>query len=344
MQVKMSHTLSRLHRIHKSMQSRFYVITHVPVLLNEAINHLLCSKSRNDVKKYYIDCTFGMGSYSDKILSTNPNTHVLAIDLDKEATSSHVHRLKSLYGNRIQCFHGNYSNLRVFVKEFAKQNYIDDNHPFIDGVVFDLGVSSMQLDDPDRGFSFRDDRSGSLDMRMDRSNESSFTASEAVNNLSVQELTNIIDQYGEDRNAKKIATAIVGYRKMYGPISTTTVLSEIIKNVTQREKNQTINPSTKTFQALRIYVNDELKHLTEAVKQCPYVLKPGGYLCVVSFHSLEDRIVKEQLKVLGAKQEPLWLPAVKKVITASTEELDHNPRARSAKLRVLHRTNAQCLG
>ncbi|KAL0482721.1 ribosomal RNA small subunit methyltransferase H [Acrasis kona] len=312
--------------------------SHVPVLLNESTNALV-QKDTNK-QKFFIDCTFGMGGYSEKILSRSTEHNVIAIDLDVKATQPHVDRLKLKYGQRFNFFHSNYSEIRSIVETFKNQNYSKfESLNFIDGVVMDLGVSSMQLDDASRGFSFRTDRDGPLDMRMDQTSSSSIAA-DIVNSLSVDQLTKIIDEFGEEKHGKRIAVAICRYREQHGPFTSTSTLTQVIKDAIPLKfhKTSTSNVATRTFQALRIFVNDELNHLSKTLKQCSQIIKTGGRLCCVSFHSLEDNIVMSSLKLKNNNNKPLWKVATKEILP-SKDEVESNPRSRTAKLRVFERTN-----
>jgi len=198
----------------------------------------------------------------------------------------------------------------------------------VDGLLADFGVSSLQLDEADRGFSFRAD--GPLDMRMDT--RQGPTAAQVVNEEDEHELANLIYEYGEERRSRRIARAIVRGR----PVATTGQLARIVASAAPAMKQDRIHPATKTFQALRIYVNRELDEIRALLEAAPKLLKPSARLAVISFHSLEDRIAKDSLRE-GARQG-IWEILTKKPVTAGEEELDRNPRARSAKLRAAERT------
>jgi 16S rRNA (cytosine1402-N4)-methyltransferase len=300
---------------------------HIPVLLKETLEYL------NPVPGgIYVDGTMGGGGHSLEIAKRiAPAGRLIGIDRDPAAIQAASERLKD-YKGLFTPVHGNY----VDVREFLKALNIDG----IDGMLMDLGVSSHQLDVTERGFSYHEDVR--LDMRMDTTQ--SFSAYEVVNEYSAQELARIIWEYGEERWAKRIARFIVESR----PITTTAELVEAIKKaVPASARRDGPHPARRTFQAIRIEVNQELSLLEDAVRNAVSVLKPGGRLCVITFHSLEDRIVKTTFRNLkdpctcppGAPvcicgKEPVIHIITRKPIVPSSEELDSNPRSRSAKLRV----------
>jgi len=285
-------------------------ILHVPVLLESTIELLQPKLGEN-----YLDLTAGYGGHASRILDITGNfAESTLVDRDDYA----IERLKSLSdkGARLIC--------TDFVS--AAKQLTDEGQKF-DLVLVDLGVSSPQLDQSDRGFSFTN--SGPLDMRMDRSQK--LTAAELVNNASVSELTRIINQYGEEPigQARSIANAIVSNR----PISTTGELADLIKQ-NHRGRWKKIHPATRTFQSLRIAVNDELKQVEDMLPVLPKLLKKGGRVGVISFHSLEDRLVKRYFKnQFDNGLEAELLPLTKKPIAGNINDV-HNPRSRSAKLRV----------
>lgn len=299
---------------------------HKSVLLNEVIS-VLAPKDGG----IYVDGTFGAGGYSKAILET-ANCQVIAIDRDPSVLSF-AQNLKEKAGERFTFISGCFSNM----KELLSSIGIDK----VDGVVLDVGVSSMQIDDPSRGFSFQKD--GVLDMRMEKQG---LSASDIVNTFKEKELADIIYEYGEERHSRKIAKAICEKRKT-APFSRTLELAELIASIMPRGK-ETIHPATRTFQALRIYVNDELNELKKALSQATNLLKSKGCLAVVSFHSLEDRIVKNFMaekalkNALVSRHLPLCETEkikeleiiTKKPILPSKEEITENPRSRSAKLRA----------
>ncbi|MFP3030844.1 MAG: 16S rRNA (cytosine(1402)-N(4))-methyltransferase RsmH [Wolbachia sp.] len=292
-------------------------MTHIPVLLKEMILQL--SPHSGGI---YVDATFGAGGYSKAILES-ADCKVYAIDRDETVTKFYDD-LNVKYPDRINLFIEKFSNIK---------NLLDSNNiKGINGIVFDVGVSSMQLDNGDRGFSFL--RDGPLNMRMD--NYSHMNASTFVNALREEEIANTIYNYGGERHSRKIARAIVNARKKK-IIKTTFELADIVRSVVFRGKSK-IDPATRTFQAIRIWVNDELGELEKGIKAASEILSENGKLIVVTFHSLEDRIVKTLFKDL-CEPGPTKIFSLlnKKMIKASAEEINANPRARSAKLRAIQR-------
>ena len=304
---------------------------HDPVLLTEVITHL----SPRDGGRY-IDGTFGRGGYTRAILDAAA-CDVMAIDRDPQAIVAGG-ALKALFGTRLTLVQGTFGDMAALAVDFAP----------IDGVVLDIGVSSPQLDDPARGFSFRQD--GPLDMRMSAYGAS---AADLVNELPEQALADIIYRYGEERRSRAVARAIVAARQE-APITGTLALAGIVRG-TVRPSKDGIDPATRTFQALRIAVNDELGELERALTAAEQLLAPGGRLVVVCFHSLEDRIVKQFFNTHGRESSGLsrHAPArlmrapakrfdilTRRPVTAGEAELARNPRARSAKLRAAARTDA----
>jgi len=283
--------------------------THIPVLLNEVMQYL---NLRSDGR--YIDATFGAGGHTRELLErTSPGGRVLAIDQDETAIAQGRIELQS-YGSRLELVKANFREIESVVSE----------HGFagLDGILADIGVSSMMLDDPDRGFSFM--REGPLDMRMDLDQQ--LTAADVLNNYSEKEIANILFNYGEERRSRQIASSIVRSR----PLSRTTDLTRAIERVLGGRRFGKIHPATRTFQALRIFVNDELRSLETFLDSSMKVLRPGGRLVLISFHSLEDRIVKNKFRAPVVPGVAL----TRKVITAALEEVDRNPRSRSARLRA----------
>ena len=298
---------------------------HKSVLLDESIEGLNVKPEGT-----YIDCTLGYAGHSGEILrKLGTEGFLFAFDQDEEAVRYSTKKLSTI-SNNFKIFHTNFKNLKEYIKE-----------P-VDGILFDLGVSSPQLDDASRGFSFH--KEATLDMRMDKRQE--LSAYDVVNEYSYDKLVNIIFTYGEEANAKSIAKGIINSR----PINTTLELADIIRTSVPESYRRKGNPARKTFQAIRIEVNNELEILEQAFNDAFDLLKPGGRLCVISFHSLEDRIVKNVFKSL-TEDNPLskHLPLVpidmkakaknitKKPIEASTLELDENNRSRSAKLRIIEK-------
>jgi 16S rRNA (cytosine1402-N4)-methyltransferase len=283
----------------------------------------------------YVDATFGAGGYSRAILATE-GTRVIAIDRDRTAIAGGFDLVDASDG-RLTLVEDRFSNLADVCTA--------QGEPLVDGVVMDVGVSSMQIDQAERGFSFRFD--GPLDMRMSQHGP---TAADVVAKASEADLANIIYIFGEERHSRSVARAIIAARKE-APIETTKQLVDIVQKVVWAKPGE-IHPATRTFQALRIFVNAELDELHTALAAAERVLKPGGRLSVVSFHSLEDRIVKnfmtERSKTGGgsrhlpevAQSRPRFSLVNKRPITAGDEELKANPRARSAKLRGAERTDA----
>ncbi|OCA06734.1 16S rRNA (cytosine(1402)-N(4))-methyltransferase RsmH [Wolbachia endosymbiont of Trichogramma pretiosum] len=292
-------------------------MTHIPVLLREMLLQL--SPHSGSI---YVDATFGAGGYSKAILES-ADCKVYAIDRDETVTKFYDD-LNVKYPDRINLFIEKFSNIK---------NILDSNSiKGINGIVFDVGVSSMQLDNGDRGFSFL--RDGPLNMRMD--NYSHMNASTFVNALREEEIANTIYNYGGEYHSRKIARAIVNARKKK-IIKTTFELADIVRSVVFRGKSK-IDPATRTFQAIRIWVNDELGELEKGIKASSEILSENGKLIVVTFHSLEDRIVKTLFKDLCEPGHTKTFSLLnKKVIKASAEEINANPRARSAKLRAIQR-------
>ena len=303
---------------------------HIPVLGEEAVAALAPRAGG-----IYIDATFGAGGYSRMILDV-PGTQVIGIDRDRTAITAGF-ALVEAAGGRLTLVEDRFSNIADVCA--------GQGHATVDGIVMDVGVSSMQLDQAERGFSFRFD--GPLDMRMGQHGPSAAdlvaTASEAV-------LANLIYILGEERQSRGIARAIVAARREE-PIVTTRRLADIVSRVVRSKPNE-IHPATRTFQALRIAVNEELDELQTALLAAEQVLKHGGRLAVVSFHSLEDRIVKTFLNACGksaggsrhlpevAQQAPSFTILTRRPVAPGEAELANNPRARSAKLRSAERTAA----
>ena len=284
-------------------------IGHVPVLLKGAIDFLAVRRGGT-----YIDATVGLGGHSLEIAKRlGAPGHLIGFDKDPKALEIARERLSHEDWPRLELLHGSFAEL-VKNQEPRATN----------GILADLGVSSLQISDAARGFSFQAD--GPLDMRMNPLSEP--TAEQVVNQIDERELADLIYEFGEERRSRRIARAIVRSR----PIRTTRQLVEVVSAAARSMKHERIHPATRTFQALRIFVNHELDDLQALLKVAPGVLKPGGRLVMISFHSLEDRIVKDALRE-GAKQG--WYRLLtKKPVTASEEEIDRNPRSRSAKMRA----------
>ena len=303
---------------------------HIPVMLNEVIK--ICSPQSSGV---YLDCTFGAGGYSKAILKFK-GTKVVALDRD--------HRVKKIADKFKEKFHSRFS---FHTKRFSDLDKISSNK--LDAVIFDLGISSMQLDDLSRGFSFKSN--SELDMSMGLNNN---TLKNIINKYDLTDLKNIFKFLGDEEDAGKIAKNII-IQRGHKSIVTTNELVEVIKKSKKKDYKKKIDASTKTFQALRIFLNQEISELIDGIIKAAKILKPGGKLIVVSFHSLEDKIIKyffknfaknysRQNKYLPEKKElnlSLFEIYKNKTFKASKEEIKTNPRARSAKLRVAIRSGAK---
>ena len=301
--------------------------SHQPVFFTETIDSL-------DIRPdgFYIDGTAGGGGHSEAILKRLTTGHLLSIDQDPDAIAACTARLSSYPGSLIR--RGNFSQM----KELAS----DCGFTQADGILMDIGVSSHQLDTPERGFSYHTD--APLDMRMSQEGP---TAADLVNTLSWQQIAEIISRYGEDKSAARIAKAIVAARET-APIETTLQLADIIREaVPAAVRREPGHPARKTFQALRIAVNGELDRLSEGLDAAFSMLRPGGRLAIITFHSLEDRMVKRRMNdwctgctcppdfpVCVCGKKPRAQLVYKKGLAPSPEELEENPRARSARLRV----------
>jgi 16S rRNA (cytosine1402-N4)-methyltransferase len=299
---------------------------HIPVLATEALQALAVRPAGT-----YVDATFGRGGHSRLILERlGPSGRLIALDRDPEAEAA----ARSIADARFSFFREKFSSLEEILKDV----------PSVDGILFDLGVSSPQLDDPRRGFSFRAD--GPLDMRMDPSTGPS--AAEWLADAKQEQITEVIRQYGEERFAKQVAAAIVAARGGE-PLLRTAQLAHLVgQAVRTREPGQ--DPATRTFQALRIYLNRELEEVSLTLPRATARLAPGGRLAVISFHSLEDRIVKRFLQAAAKPEMPRRLPLkaaempqpalrlIGKAIKPSPAEIERNPRSRSAVLRAAERT------
>ena len=292
---------------------------HIPVMIQEVLTALKPQKG-----EVYVDATFGNGGYTRAILET-ADCKVIALDRDP-TVKIRVNEFKNMYGDRFEFRAGQFGDFADLVPEK------------INGAVFDIGVSSMQLDEAERGFSFS--KEGALDMRM---SQDGISAKDIVNSYDEEALADLIYQYGEERKSRQIAKRIAEYRQNK-KIETTTELAEIIYSVIHKKFGE-IDPATRTFQALRIAVNDELGELSRGLSGAANRLQKNGRLVVVDFHSLEDRIVKNFFKENGGKrirvskyapelvQDEHLFAEVSKVIMPTSEECEKNPRARSAKLR-----------
>jgi len=303
---------------------------HQPVLLVPTIEHLLTNP-----RGCYVDCTAGGGGHTAALLERlGPDGIVIAIDRDEEVLNNTSNRLAD---SRVRFIRGDFRYLKSLLEEEGISE--------VDGIMIDLGVSSFQLDQPDRGFSFHED--ARLDMRMDRNQ--AISAWEIVNHYEPAEIVRILFQFGEERYARSIAAAIARER-ISAPIETTLELVGIIQGAVPAKYRREKHPARKTFQALRIEVNRELEAVQEVMPQAVEVLRPGGHLCIITFHSLEDRLVKNfmqhesrecicppGLPVCICNHQPRLRLITRKPVGPDTEECEENPRARSAKLRVAAR-------
>jgi 16S rRNA (cytosine1402-N4)-methyltransferase len=298
-------------------EKRFEVMSeyHKPVFLDEVVKLLTHDGARGGV---FLDGTLGGGGHSEALLKSRSDIEIIGIDQDEEAIRSASEKLKP-FGERFRSIHANFRMIKGKIPESG-----------LDGVILDLGVSSNQLDQPDRGFSFRQD--GPLDMRMDP--KQCLTAAEIVNRWDEESLANLFWEFGEERHSRRVAKIIVEDR-VKRPYRRTLELAEMIARIIGRRSGfQKIHPATRVFQALRIAVNDEMEALKEGIKSAWQALRPDGRLVVISFHSLEDRIVKHQFKE-WANQDGMLL--FKKPKEPEEEEIKSNPRARSAKLRGIQK-------
>jgi len=303
---------------------------HVPVLLDEVIAGLQPQRGG-----YFVDCTVGLGGHAAAILEKiSPPGRLLGIDADPEAIKLSQDKLSD-YGEAVTLVNDNFVNLEAICRRYHF-------HP-VDGILFDLGVSSLQLDTAERGFSFHLD--APLNMRFDPGQ--GLTASDIVNSFSEQELAKLIEKYGEERHSRRIARYIVQNR----PIATTVELASLVEQALSGKRAK-IHPATRTFMALRIAVNSELQNLELALKQTINLLRPGGRLTVISYHSLEDRIVKQFMRYAASSclcppgtvvcrcgHVPTLKLISRKVIKPTSLEIESNPRSRSAKLRIAERLN-----
>ena len=286
---------------------------HQPVLLKETLKYLNVRRG-----KKYIDATVGGGGHAVEIVKRGGN--VLGLDVDPEAIEATGLKVKS---EKLKVVQGNFKN----IEKIAKEN---DFYP-VAGILYDLGLSSFQLEHSGKGFSFQKDEP--LDMRADPSLQ--ITAADLVNGLSEKEVTKLFEKYGEESHARAIAGAIIRSR-WDKPIETSAELADIVARVVKREKK--IHPATQVFQALRIAVNDELNNLQSSLPPAFGLLEPRGRLVVISFHSLEDRIVKNFFKEVGEERGKIL---TKKPVVPTQEEVERNPRARSAKLRAIEKFEAR---
>ncbi|MBR1386501.1 MAG: 16S rRNA (cytosine(1402)-N(4))-methyltransferase RsmH [Bacilli bacterium] len=307
------------------------MIMHISVLLNESIEGL--NLKENGI---YVDCTLGYAGHSSEILKKIKKGHLFAIDQDKDAIDASRKRLQQI-GDNFTIIKSNFKNLK---EELAKRNV-----NFVDGFLFDLGVSSVQLDEKERGFSYHND--SKLDMRMDQDAE--ISAYDVVNTYEESKLREIFFKYGEEKYSSSIARNIVKYRKNK-KIETTLELVDIISKSVPMKAKKDHHPARKVFQAIRIEVNNELDILEDSIKDALGMLNIGGRICIITFHSLEDRIVKNVFKeyteidpkvkglpIIPEEYLPNYKLINKNVIIPSDEELAKNNRSRSAKLRIIER-------
>jgi 16S rRNA (cytosine1402-N4)-methyltransferase len=302
---------------------------HRPVLLEETVKFLAPERGG-----LFIDCTVGLGGHSEAILKSSGETRVVGMDLDPAALEYARQRLVS-FGERFRAFQTNFRAIREVLQQASERDP--------QGILLDLGVSSLQFDSPERGFSFRFD--APLDMRMNPATGD--TAADLLQQLPESEIAKIIFEYGEERHSRRIARRIVERREQGKPITTTTELADLVRLAAGGHKRNQIHPATRTFQALRIAVNHELEGLGEFVESAVDLLIPDGRFVGISFHSLEDRILKRELRKLSGHCEcPPRLPVcecgarevvevlTRRPVAPGEREVEENPRARSAKLRA----------
>jgi 16S rRNA (cytosine1402-N4)-methyltransferase len=318
------------------MAEKNKVMGHKPILLEESLAPLIATKG-----KFFVDGTLGGGGHLSHLLESAPQARVLGIDRDEAAIQRVAQKFpEEVASGRLILRREKFSNLSVILNELGL--------PSVDGVFIDIGFSSFQVDDAMRGMSFL--RDGPLDMRMDQS--CGVTASELINTLSAEELQKIFSEYGEETFSRSIARKIVEGRRE-APIETTLRLSELVLSAIPAKFRRTakVHPATRVFQAIRIAVNEELQELESFLSQIPSVLSSGGAVAILTFHSLEDRLVKQRFKFLSDDcicppeiitcarcHKPLGKLWAKKPLKPSEAEIAANPRARSAKLRALLRT------
>jgi 16S rRNA (cytosine1402-N4)-methyltransferase len=303
---------------------------HTPVLLRETLELLQCAAGRR-----YVDATLGLGGHAEAILERiQPDGFLLGLDRDEESLAIARSRLAQ-YAGMFRLLHENFKNLPLVLNNTGITP--------VDGILVDLGVSSFQLLSPERGFSFQSD--AMLDMRMDKSQR--LTAADLINSLAEAQLVQIIQRYGEERYARRIARAI-GAARRKGPITRCSQLAELVRRAVPAQRIPATHPATRTFQALRIAVNQELDGLDEFIAGSVSFIRPGGRFVVISFHSLEDRIVKRAFRALAGQcvcdrppelcrcsRRPLARLVTHRVIRPGEEEVNLNPRSRSARLRCV---------
>ncbi len=290
---------------------------HEPVMVAEVLEHL--APARGGV---FVDCTVGYGGHARAVLEAGAS-RLIGLDRDPVALADATAALGE-FGDRVTLVHANYKRLDDVLDEQGIAG--------VDGLLADFGMSSMQLDTPGRGFSFRRDEP--LDMRMDQTTGP--TAAEAISDADERTLADVIYEFGEERHSRRIARAIAG-AQLRSPVSTTGQLAEIVRRAVPRKGYSRIDPATRTFQAIRIWVNRELEGLDTFLTQAVRRLRPGGRIVVISFHSLEDRVVKHTLRALQAAGGLGLTVLTKRPVVPGDVEADRNPRARSAKLRAAER-------
>jgi 16S rRNA (cytosine1402-N4)-methyltransferase len=293
------------------------MVPHAPVMVREVLEALRPARGG-----LFVDCTVGLGGHAAALLEAGA-TRLIGLDRDPSALAGAAARLGG-FGTRVELVHADFRDLLTV---------LDDRQVLgVDGILADLGVSSMQLDAPGRGFSFRRDEP--LDMRMDQSGGE--TAADVVRDATEAELSDVIFRYGEERYARRVARALVQARGL-APIATTGRLAEVVRRAIPTRGHQRIDPATRTFQALRIRVNRELERLDTFLEHAASRLREGGRLAVIAFHSLEDRIVKHAFRALASAGALAYRLVTRKPVTPTDEECTANPRARSAKLRAIER-------
>ena len=308
---------------------------HIPVALDRTIE--LLTPALSVTSPYLIDATLGLGGHTEALLEKFPDLHIIGIDRDKSALEKAATRL-ARFSNRTTLVHAVYDH----ISQVASNQGLTQ----VQGILFDLGVSSMQLDQSDRGFAYSHE--APLDMRMDQS--TGVSANEVINNSSHEELTRIIREYGEEKFASRIAARIIDARKV-APVTSTTALAQIVKESIPAATRRTGgNPAKRTFQALRIYVNNEIEVLERAIPAALELLSISGRMVVLSYHSLEDRIVKKAFAEVSTSEVPHGLPVEPKpsryqLLTRSSEgasaaEMEVNPRAQSVRIRAIERRAA----
>jgi len=308
------------------------VADHTPVLLQETLELLQCLPGGR-----YVDATIGLGGHAEAILGRiQPDGFLLGLDRDEESLAIAQARLAQ-YAGMFRLLHENFKNLPLVLNNTGIKP--------VDGILADLGISSFQLLSPERGFSFQSD--SMLDMRMDKSQR--LTAADLINSLAEAQLTQIIQRYGEERHARRIARAIVAARGK-GAITRCSQLAELVRRAVPARRTPAIHPATRTFQALRIAVNQELDGLDEFIAGSVSFLRPGGRFVIISFHSLEDRIVKRAFRALAGQcvcdrppdlckcsRRPLARLVTHRAVRPGESEVELNPRSRSARLRCVER-------